>query len=224
MTQALDFYGDIRDQLEEQMFHAIYGSPVTQAVCGISQNGGPVRQRPGRSAATEAALDAEIRRLRGRVAEGTALDAAARIVVYISKTHHRVDGRCFDALRRLLAAHRGISVGRFKEALREQWAILTIDERAAVDALPRLLPANADERRALFDKVKSIVAAAGAVDADVQRRLREIEQLLVGQAATVTRTRAERTAKGDKPSAAAQPSSTAELASADADAGATGDK
>ena len=97
MTQALDRYGDTRDRLEEQMFHAIYGSPVVQAWCGISQNDGPPRQRPGQSPSTKAALDAEIRRLRGRVAEGNALDAAARIVVYISKTHHRVEGRCFDA-------------------------------------------------------------------------------------------------------------------------------
>ena len=205
MTQALDLYGDTRDRLEEQMFHAIYGSPVVQAWCGIAQDDGPPRQRPGQSPSTKAALGAEIRRLRGRVAEGNTLDAAARILVYISKTHHRVDGRCFDALRRLLAAHPDVSVAHFKEALREQWEILAIDERAAIDSLPQLLPADAGERRALVDKVTSIVAAAGSIDADVQRRLREIEQLLLGPTATGTRTRAERTAAGDKPTAAARP-------------------
>lgn len=60
------------------------------------------------------------------------------------------------------------------------------------------------------------MAAAGDVDADVQRKLREIEQLVVGQTATGTRTRAERTAAGDNPSAVAQPSATTDLASADA--------
>ncbi len=133
MTQALDLYGDTRDQLEEQMFHAIYGSPVVQAWCGISQNDRPPRQRPGQSPSTKAALDAKIRRLRGRVAEGNTLDAAARIVVYISKTHHRIDGRRFDTLQRLLAAHPGVTLAQFKEALREQWAILAIDERAAIE-------------------------------------------------------------------------------------------
>jgi hypothetical protein len=215
MTQMLDLYGDTRDRLEEQMFHAIYGSPLVQAWCGISQNDGPPRQRPGQSPATKAALDAEIRRLKGRVAEGSALDAAARIVVYIGRAHHRVDGRRFDALQRLLAAHPSVTLARFKEALREQWAILAIDERAAIDSLPQLLPADAGERRALFDQVKSIVAASDSVDADVQRRLSEIEQLLVGEGATRTRIRAERIAAGDKPSAA-QPSSTADSASADA--------
>ena len=191
MTQMLDLYGDARDRIEEQMFHVIWGSPAVQAWCGISQNDGPLRQRPGRSPSTKAALDAEIRRLRGRVAEGNALDAGARMVVYISKTHTGVDGRCFDALRRLSAAHPDITLAHFKQTLREQWAILAIDERAAIDLLPQLLPADDGERRALFDEVKSIVATAGSVDADIQRRLREIEQLVLGQTATGKRSRAE---------------------------------
>ena len=158
MTQALDLYGDTRDWLEEQLFHGIYGSPLVQAWCGISQNDGPPRQRPGQSPATKAALEAETRRLRGRFAEGNALDAAARIVVYISMTHHRVEGSRFDAVQRLLAAHPEVSVARFKEALRDQWAILAIDERAAIESLPQLLPADAGERRALLDMVKSVFA------------------------------------------------------------------
>src|SRR5271165_3496362 len=201
MIQALDQYGNTRDRITEQMFHAIYGSPAVQAWCGIPQNGGPPRQRPGQSPSTKAALAAEIRRLGGRFAEGTPLDAAARMVVYIAKSHHRVEARCFDALQRLLAAHPEVTFARFKEALREQWAILAIDERAAIDALPQLLPADAGERRALLDEIKSIVSAASSVDTDVQRRLGEIEQLLGDQIATGKRTPAEHTAAGDKPAA-----------------------
>lgn len=201
MIQALDQYGNTRDRITEQMFHAIYGSPAIQAWCGFPQNGGPPRQRPGQSPSTKAALAAEIRRLRGRFAEGNALDAAARMVVYIAKSHHCVEARCFDALQRLLAAHPEVTFARFREALREQWAILAIDERAAIDALPQLLPADAGERRVLLGQIKSIVAAASSVDTNSQRRLDEIEQLVIGQTATGKRTRAERTAAGDKPSA-----------------------
>ncbi len=107
-------------------------------------------------------------------------------------THHRVEARQFDAVQRLLAAHPEVSVARFKEALRDQWAILAIDERAAIDSLPQLLPANPGERRALIDMAKSVFATDG-VDAEVQRRLREIEQLLVVETKTGTQTRAERT-------------------------------
>ena len=93
-------------------------------------------------------------------------------------THHRVEGSRFDAVQRLLAAHPEVSLARFKEALRDQWAILAIDERAAIESLPQLLPANAGERRALIEMVKSVFATDN-VDPDVQRRLREIEQLLL---------------------------------------------
>ena len=199
MIQALDQYGHARDRITEQMFHAIYGSPAVQAWCGISQNGGPPRQRPGQSPSTKAALAAEIRRLRGRFAEGSPLDAAARMVVYIAESHHRIEAPCFDALQRLLAAHPEVTFARFKEAVREQWAILAIDERAAIDSLPQLLPADAGERRALLDNIKSIVAAAGSVDAHAQRRVREIEQLLVGQTATDKQTRSERTQRATSP-------------------------
>lgn len=183
MTQALERYGEMRDQFSEQVFHAIYGSPLVQTLCGISKNEGSPRQRPGRSPSTKAALEAEIHRLKGRIAEGSAIEAAARIVVYLSKAHDLVEARCFDALQRLLAAHPEVSFARFKEAVREQWAILTIDERAAIDALPKLLPADMGERHRLFEELKTIVAVAGVANADVQRRVSEIEQMLVGQAA-----------------------------------------
>lgn len=183
MTQALDRYGEMRDQFNEQLFHTIYGSPLVQTLCGISKNEASPRQRPGRSPSTKAALEAEIQCLKGRIAEGGKVEAAARIVVYLSKAHDLVEARCFDALQGLLAAHPEVSFARFKDAVREQWAILTIDERAAIDALPRLLPADMDERRKMFDSLMSIVAVAGHADADVQRRVSEIEQMLVGQAA-----------------------------------------
>jgi hypothetical protein len=177
MIQVLDAYGEARDRVEEQVFHAVYGSPLVQDWCAISQDDGPPRPRPGRSPSTKVALDAEIRRLRGRFAQGSALDAVARSVIYIAKAHHRVEARCFDVLQRLLAAEPGVTFAQFKEALRDQWAILTIDERAATQSLAQLLPQDPGERRAILDKIRSVVAAAGSVDADVQRRLREIEQI-----------------------------------------------
>jgi len=105
------------------------------------------------------------------------LDAATRALVYIAKAERRVEERTFDALRKLLLAHPEVSPADFKTALREQWAILTIDERAAIETLPQLLPLDAAERRSLLDNVHAIVTAAGNLGADGRRRLREIEEL-----------------------------------------------
>jgi len=177
VIQAFELYRDARDRLTEQMFHAIYGSPVVQAACGIFPGDGPTRPRPGLVPSSRAAVDAEIARLKGRAAEGSPLDAAARALVYITKAERHVDERTFQALRELSQAHPEVPPADFKNALREQWAILTIDERAAIETLPQLLPPDAAQRRAILDKVEAIVMAAGNLNADGRSRLNEIRDI-----------------------------------------------
>jgi pimeloyl-ACP methyl ester carboxylesterase len=180
MIDALNLYRDVRDELVERIFHSVYGSLLVQAACGISPDDGPPRARPGLVPSVLAAAEEEKRRLKGRIAEGNVLDAAARVSVYIFKAQHRIDKSAFDALRKLLLAHPEVSPAGFKAAVREQWAILAMDERAAIEALPQLLPADAAERRALSDTLQATVAAAGKLNADGQRRLREVLNLLAG--------------------------------------------
>ena len=105
VVKALDVYRDVRDQMSEQMFHAVYGSPVIQALYGISANSGDPRPRPGSSPRTRLAFEAEIAYLRSRLAEGGTLEAGARMIIYISKAQHFIDARSFEVLRRLLEAH-----------------------------------------------------------------------------------------------------------------------
>lgn len=178
MIQALEMFGDFRDQMQEQLFHAIFGSPLVQAFYGISDSDGPPRPRPGHSPRIQAALEAEIARLKERLSEGGLLEAGARALVYICKPTHRVDARSFEVLHRLLAAHPDVTLSRFKAAVREQWAILTIDERGAIAALPDLAPKDAAGRSSLLSKIKEIVTASGELTTDGQRRLAEIGRLL----------------------------------------------
>lgn len=178
MVDTLNLFRDLRDDLVERTFHAVYGSPLIQTACGISQNDGPPRPRPGLLPSVLAAAEEERRRLKGRIAEGNALDAAARVLVYIGKAQHRIDKSTFGALRKLLLAHPEVSPAEFKAAVREQWAILAVDERAAIEALPQLLPADTAARRAFADFVQATVAATGKLNTDGQRRLREVLRLL----------------------------------------------
>jgi hypothetical protein len=179
MVDALNFFRDVRDDLVERTFHAIYGSPLVQTACGISQNDGEPRPRPGLMASVLATAEQEKSRLRGRIAEGHVLDAAARVLVYIGKAQHRLDKGTFDALRKLLLAYPQVSPAEFKAAVCEQWAILALDERAAIEALPQLLPADAAARRALSDQLQAIVATTSKLNAGGKRRLKEIMHLLV---------------------------------------------
>jgi Protein of unknown function (DUF3141) len=137
MVDALNLFRDLRDELVEQTFHAVYGSPLVQTACGISQDDGWPRPRPGLLPSVVAAAEQEKRRLKGRIVKGNAIDAAARVLVYIGKAQHRIEKSTFDALRKLLLAHPEVSLPEFKAVVREQWAILAVDERAAIKALPQ---------------------------------------------------------------------------------------
>ncbi|HSF58504.1 MAG TPA: DUF3141 domain-containing protein [Candidatus Binatia bacterium] len=191
MVDALNLFRDLRDDLLERSFHAVYGSPLVQAACGISQEN-PPRQRPGLAPSIMAAAEKEKRRLEGRIAEGTLLDAAARVLVYIGKAQHRIDKSTFETLRKLLLEHPEVSPSDFKAAVREQWAILAVDEQAAIDALPQLLPADPTTRRDLSDQLQAIVAATGKLKPEGQRRLRRVLDLLAANTDQAPASRSER--------------------------------
>jgi hypothetical protein len=178
MVRALNFARDVRDEHVERSFHAIYGLPLVQAACGISQNDGPPRPRPGLSPSVLMAAERERVRLKGRIAEGSALDAAARVLVYVGKAQHRIEKSTFDALRKLLLAYPEVTETEFKAAVREQWAILAVDERAAIEALPRLLPPGAEVRREFSALVQRTLPAVGKLNVEGQRRLRKVLEVL----------------------------------------------
>ena len=178
VIQALELFGNTRDQLLEQTFHAIFGSPLVQTFYGTSANDGPPRPRPGRSPWAEAALEAEIARLKERLNEGGPLEAAVRALIYINKPTHRVDARAFEMLQRLHRAHPHATLSQFKAVVREQWAILAIEGGAAIAALPHLIPEDAAQRRGLLDMIKEVATAAGDLSGDAQSRLEEIGRLL----------------------------------------------
>jgi pimeloyl-ACP methyl ester carboxylesterase len=183
IVQALNIFRDVRDEHVERSFHAVYGLPLVQAACGISQSDGPPRPRPGLSPSVLMAAEREKSRLRGRIAEGTTLDAAARALVYVGKAQHRIEKSTFDALRKLLLTYPEVTETEFKAAVREQWAIVALDERAAVEALPRLLPRDAGARRNFCDLVQRTLPAVGKLNVEAQRRFNKVLQLLTAETA-----------------------------------------
>ena len=177
IVDGLNLFRDLRDDLVERTFHTVYGSPLVQLSCGISQNSGPPRPRPGVLPSILAAAEEEKGRLKKKMGEGTPLDAAARVLVYIGKAQHRIEKSTFEALRKLLLQYPEVSPAEFKAAVRDQWAILAVDERAAIKALPQLLPADATARRSFADLVQTMASTA-KLKADGQRRLTEVLHLV----------------------------------------------
>ena len=184
VTAWLEAVGHLRDQTAEAIFHAVYGSPWVQAWLGVTpETAGPGPSRARRPIKRRPWL----RRSRNSArpwTEGGPLEAVVRARVYIAVGQHAIDARSFEVLRRTLKAHPDITLARYKAVVREQWARLVIDEQAALQALPRLLPADADARRALFEEIRAISTAAGELEGEAKRRLDEMKALFESEACT----------------------------------------
>jgi pimeloyl-ACP methyl ester carboxylesterase len=177
VTESLEAYGRMRDQTQEAIFHAIYGSPWLQAWLGTPPKGTRPRPKPGVSPDQQAALAERIEHLRATMEKGGVLEAIVRALVYIAKGDKSVDARSFEVLRRILKEYPNITLAHYKAVVREQWAMLTIDEGAALRALPKLLPTDAAKRRAMFQKIRDIRTAAGELEGEAKRRFDEVRRL-----------------------------------------------
>jgi pimeloyl-ACP methyl ester carboxylesterase len=177
ITEALETFGRLRDQTQEAIFHAVYGSPWLQALLGTPPKGTRPRPKPGVTPPQLAALNERIEQLLATMEGGGPLEAIVRALVYIAKGQKSVDARSFEVLRRTLKEYPNITLAHYKAVVREQWAMLTIDEAAAMRALPKLLPADAAKRRAMFEKIKDIRTAAGELEGEAKRRFEEVRRL-----------------------------------------------
>ena len=174
---ALDGWRDLRDHSMEQIFLAIYSSPLLQALVGMRASDEPPRRRPGMEPEQVAFIKARIAELKARVAEGGLAEAAIRSLVYIGMAGAGVDERAFEVLRGMRAEHPDLSLEEFKQILREQFFALLLDRDAALAAIPKMLPADTAPRAEILGKIRQIVSAAGKLDGEQAKHLAEIEKL-----------------------------------------------
>ncbi|MDS4026674.1 MAG: DUF3141 domain-containing protein [Candidatus Contendobacter sp.] len=174
---ALDGYRDLRDRSMEQIFLGIYSSPLLQALVGMRATDEPPRRRPGIEPERLAFIQQRIAELKARIAEGGLREAAIRGLVYIGMAGPGVDERAFEALRQIRAEHGGLTLGEFKQMLREQFFALLLDRDEALVAIPKMLPPDAAARVEALAKIRRIVSAAGEPSGARAERLTEIEQL-----------------------------------------------
>ena len=112
---------------------------------------------------------------------GGELEAALRALIYIVQGQRFLDARSFEILRRMSKAYPHVTFDLYKAVVHEEWAKLVLDQEAALEALPRLLPADAAARSDLFAKIRAIAVAAGDLDPEANRRLCELEALFSGK-------------------------------------------
>jgi pimeloyl-ACP methyl ester carboxylesterase len=180
ITQSLNSYRDWRDRTMELMFFGVLGQPWLQALLGLRATDDPPRRHPGEAPEHIALIKNRIEELRSRMSEGGLRKAAIRALIFVNMPERAVDEREFEMLlkvRKELGATK--TTEEFKNDLREQYYMLLVDERKAVDAIPEMLKGHEQDSPVLFDAIKRIVTADGRIGEESQRRLNEMERLFV---------------------------------------------
>jgi pimeloyl-ACP methyl ester carboxylesterase len=177
IVAALDGFRDLRDRSMEQIFLAVYSSPLLQALAGLRASDEPPRRRPGLEPERIAFVQQRLAELKARLAEGGCREAAIRSMIYVGMAGPGADERAFEVLRQVRSENEGLTLQEFKGALREQYFALLLDHDGALAAIPKMLPPGAADRGDMFNKIRQVVSAVGEPSEERAERLARIEKL-----------------------------------------------
>jgi hypothetical protein len=175
---ALDAWRDAHESLSEAIFLAVYGSPALQLAVGINPQSIPSRKRE-MTEDNRKRLAARIAELKSRIGSGGLRECAIRGLLYIGMARGMVDERGVETLRRARALESGprLTLAQFKTMVREQFFMLLLDQDATLGAIPKLLPKNAEPRRAAFAVMREVVSASAEVSGESAQRLHRVAEL-----------------------------------------------
>ena len=190
VSHTLTAMGTARDTMTERLFHYTYGSPLVQALVGLDPESTDAERAPARDVNREKAQTAKREELEGRFDKGGAVEAALRSIAYVLKGAGGADERSFAVIKAMHDAQlagRPRSEGQLKKLLRDQSLLLRLDEKRAVNAIPKLLPKDLGERAKVLRAIQRIVSAQGALNAEGAKRLARIEKMFNAKAATAAK-------------------------------------
>ena len=174
---SLDAYRDMRDRTSEILFHAIYGSPLVQAMLGLQASDPYPRRRPT-DAAHQALVERRINELKSDIAKGGPREAVLRSLLFIRMPEGLVDERGFNLLRQMREeTAQGLNLSAFKELVRDQFFMLLLDERRAVDAIPAMLGKDPDLASRYASNLQRMIDVVDLRSQVSKDRLAEIERL-----------------------------------------------
>jgi hypothetical protein len=176
IISTLDAYRVARDQMSEQMFFGIYGSPAVQAVLGLNKDS-VVRPVPGTAPEKLAIRQARAGAYTARLKTGGFNEALTRAVLYVTASEQMFDQRCALALNVARQQLMHLSLAAFKVMVRDQFFVLQLEPERAVEALRSLVP-EADARKKLLKELHTIVGAGGPLIAAERDRLARLSLVL----------------------------------------------
>jgi hypothetical protein len=180
IVEGLETWRRVTEKLAEDSFHAVYGVPALQAALGIDTKSERWPRKAAASLLHKKLLEARVSELRARMTTGGLREGLVRAIIYVGMARGGPDERSFEAIRRIRKTHpseQQLTLREFKNLVREQYYMLLIDEKAALAAIPGLLPEQMDERSTAFAALRAVLEARGALTEAAAERLMAVAQL-----------------------------------------------
>jgi pimeloyl-ACP methyl ester carboxylesterase len=178
IRSCLDTVGAARDAWAETLFFNTYDSQFLQALTGV-RAGGAERQAE-KDLVREAILEKRRADLAARIEVGGTPEAVLRALIYVAQPEGGVDERAYAMLQELRAAlpqGAAMSMTKLKQVLREQSLLMRLHEGDALAAVSKLLPPDAESRRAGRDALRAMIGVRGSLSDEGKRRLRRMEKI-----------------------------------------------
>jgi hypothetical protein len=124
-------------------------------------------------------LEARIAELKSRIPNGGLRECVIRGLLYVGASRGMVDERSIEALRRARAEVSGprLTLAEFKALVREQFFMLLLEPEASLAAIPKMLPKNAEARRAGLAVIREVLSASTEISGEAANRLRRLSEL-----------------------------------------------
>jgi pimeloyl-ACP methyl ester carboxylesterase len=177
IVDSLDAWREFGERMLEQTFLTVFGQPALQAGLGIDPAAPHAACKTTKNPLHQQLLGMRISELNARVPIGGLREAVIRGLLYVGMPRASIDERGFEMTRRIREAVGELSLADFKMLLREQFNMLVLDERAAIDALPKLLPSDREKRRTGLNLIRQVLGARGDLSLEEKKRFAEIARL-----------------------------------------------
>jgi hypothetical protein len=179
IEMMLRSYGKMRDRVFEEVFHAVYGSPLLQAMVGLKASDASPRRHPGTDAERVATVARLIADLKARIGEGGPREAAIRALMYIRLADGDADERGLALLRRMRDERGiGLALAEFKQIVRDQFFMLLLDEERALASIPDMLGGDRQEAARIVSDIQRVNEVVGLKTKAAKMRFAQIKSLI----------------------------------------------
>jgi len=188
---ALNCYRDVRDAMTESVFLEVYGSPLLQAAIGLRNSRPYAKDRAKRDVDREHGTQQRIHSLLSLSSVGGLPEAMVRALLYVVRGGNGFDEREFNVLRQLCNDSKtlpNMSQSEFKAMVRQQHAMLVLDQQQSMEAISKLLdssPVGAEKE--VLEALQTVIRSGGDMTVEEERRLGQLEKFFVSSHASFHR-------------------------------------